>query len=59
MGITDSEEYERITRDAYELLQFIIQGMKKMKKGGNDREEASESSSQSHDIGGHGWKETG
>ena len=28
MGITDKEEYERITRDAYELLQFIIQGMK-------------------------------
>jgi len=28
MGITDSEEYERITRDAYELLQFIIRGMK-------------------------------
>jgi hypothetical protein len=28
MGITDKEEYERITRDAYELLQFIIQGMR-------------------------------
>ena len=28
MGITDKEEYERITRDAYELLQFIIRGMK-------------------------------
>lgn len=27
MGITDREEFERITRDAYELLQFIIQGM--------------------------------
>lgn len=29
MGITDKEEYDRITRDAYELLQFIVQGMKK------------------------------
>jgi hypothetical protein len=28
MGITDKDEYERITRDAYELLQFIIQGMR-------------------------------
>jgi len=28
MGITDKEEYERITRDAYELLQLIIRGMK-------------------------------
>ncbi|NWG02150.1 MAG: hypothetical protein HXY44_04740 [Syntrophaceae bacterium] len=28
MGITDKEEYDRITRDAYELLQFILQGMK-------------------------------
>ncbi|PIV20741.1 MAG: hypothetical protein COZ69_10675 [Deltaproteobacteria bacterium CG_4_8_14_3_um_filter_45_9] len=28
MGITDKEEYDRITRDAYELLQFIIRGMK-------------------------------
>jgi hypothetical protein len=28
MGITDKEEFDRITRDAYELLQFIIQGMK-------------------------------
>jgi len=28
MGIVDKEEYDRITRDAYELLQFIIQGMK-------------------------------
>jgi hypothetical protein len=28
MGITDKEEYERITRDAYELFQFIIQGMR-------------------------------
>jgi hypothetical protein len=29
MGITDEDEYERITRDAHELLQFIIQGMRK------------------------------
>jgi len=28
MGIADKEEYDRITRDAYELLQFIIRGMK-------------------------------
>jgi hypothetical protein len=28
MGTTDGEEYERITRDAYELLQYIVQGMK-------------------------------
>jgi len=28
MGITDREEYDRITRDAYELLQFIVRGMK-------------------------------
>jgi hypothetical protein len=28
MGITDKEEFDRITRDAYELLRFIIQGMK-------------------------------
>jgi hypothetical protein len=28
MGITDKDEYERITRDAYELLQFIVRGMK-------------------------------
>ena len=28
MGITDEEEHDRITRDAFELLQFIIQGMK-------------------------------
>jgi len=28
MGITDREEYERITRDACELLQFIVQGMR-------------------------------
>jgi hypothetical protein len=29
MGITDKDEYDRITRDAYELLQFIIRGMRK------------------------------
>jgi hypothetical protein len=29
MGITDEGEYDRITRDAFELLQFIIQGMRK------------------------------
>ena len=28
MGITDEGEYDRITRDAFELLQFIIQGMR-------------------------------
>ncbi|MFB3884045.1 MAG: hypothetical protein ACE144_02385 [Thermodesulfobacteriota bacterium] len=28
MGITDKDEYDRTTRDAYELLQFIVQGMK-------------------------------
>src|SRR4030043_2221633 len=28
MGITDKDEYDRIARDAYELLQFIIQGMR-------------------------------
>jgi len=28
-GITDEGEYDRITRDACELLQFIIQGMRK------------------------------
>jgi hypothetical protein len=28
MGITDEGEYDRITRDVSELLQFIIQGMK-------------------------------
>jgi hypothetical protein len=27
MGISDKEEYDRITRDAFELFQFIIQGM--------------------------------
>jgi hypothetical protein len=29
MGITDKEEFDRVTRDAYELLQFVIQGMSK------------------------------
>jgi hypothetical protein len=29
MAITDKEEFDRVTRDAYELLQFIIQGMRK------------------------------
>ena len=29
MGLIDKDEYDRITRDAYELLQFIIQGMGK------------------------------
>jgi hypothetical protein len=29
MGITDKDEQDRITRDAFELFQFIIQGMKK------------------------------
>lgn len=28
MGITDKEEFDRITRDAFELMQFIVQGMK-------------------------------
>jgi hypothetical protein len=28
MGITDKDEHDRITRDAYELLQFIVRGMK-------------------------------
>jgi hypothetical protein len=28
MGITDEEEYNRITRDAFEVLQFIIRGLK-------------------------------
>jgi hypothetical protein len=28
MGITDKDEYDRMTRDAHELLQFIVQGMK-------------------------------
>ena len=28
MGITDEEEFERVTRDAFELLQFIVQGMR-------------------------------
>jgi hypothetical protein len=34
MGITDKEEYDRITRDAYELLQFIIRGMKTSEERG-------------------------
>jgi len=29
MGITEKEEHDRITRDAFELLQFIVKGMKK------------------------------
>jgi hypothetical protein len=29
MGITDEEEQDRITRDAFELFQFIIEGMRK------------------------------
>jgi hypothetical protein len=33
MGITDREEYDRISRDAFELFQFIIQGMAKEKDG--------------------------
>ena len=28
MGITDKEEHDRITRDAFELFQFIVKGMK-------------------------------
>jgi len=28
MGITDKDERDRITRDAFELFQYIIQGMK-------------------------------
>jgi hypothetical protein len=28
MGITDEKEYNRIIRDAYEVMQFIIKGMK-------------------------------
>ncbi len=28
MGINDEEEYERITRDAFEVLEFIINGLK-------------------------------
>ena len=31
MEITDREAYDRITRDAFELFQFIIQGMTKEK----------------------------
>ena len=33
MGITDREEHDRITRDAFELFQFIIQGMRKEEGG--------------------------
>ena len=29
MGITDKEEHDRVTRDAFELFQFIVKGMKK------------------------------
>jgi len=29
MGIADKEEHDRITRDAFELFQFIVKGMKK------------------------------
>ena len=29
MGITDKEEHDRITRDAFELFQFIVKGMKR------------------------------
>ena len=28
MGITDKEEFDRMIRDVYELLQFIIRGIK-------------------------------
>jgi hypothetical protein len=28
MGITDREDHDRITRDAFELFQLIIQGMR-------------------------------
>jgi len=33
MGITDEEEYDRITRDAFEVFQFIIQGMRNEGEG--------------------------
>ena len=33
MGITDKDEQDRITRDAFELFQFIIQGMMKEEEG--------------------------
>jgi hypothetical protein len=33
MRITDKEEHDRITRDAFELFQFIIQGMRKEEDG--------------------------
>jgi hypothetical protein len=29
MGITDKEEHDRITRDGFEIFQFIIKGMQK------------------------------
>jgi hypothetical protein len=29
MGITDKEEHDRTTRDAFEILQFIVKGMEK------------------------------
>ncbi len=29
MGITDKEEQDKITREAFELFQFIVKGMKK------------------------------
>ena len=29
MGITDEEEHDRITRDAFELFQLVVKGMKK------------------------------
>jgi hypothetical protein len=29
MGITDKEEHDRITRDAFELFQFIVKGLRK------------------------------
>jgi hypothetical protein len=35
IGITDKEEHDRITRDAFELFQFIVKGMKK--DNGGDR----------------------
>jgi hypothetical protein len=37
MGITEKDEYERITRDAYELLQFIIRGMKASEERGKGK----------------------
>jgi hypothetical protein len=29
MGITDKDEHDRITRDAFELFRFIVKGMRK------------------------------